>query len=192
MENAQNSLKHNVTFEPTPNPSTMKFPLGKRYQEESVECNSVQEAHHSPLAMKIFGFPWTSSVFVGPDYVSVTKQDWVDWNVLAKPLAGLIQEHLERGEPLVLKTEAVITADDEHPTDSETVKNIKRILKNQIRPVVNLDGGDISFVKFEDGVLAIQMKGACVGCPSSAATLKQGIESQMKQLVPEVREVIAV
>lgn len=141
----------NVTFEATPNPATMKFNLHHKFQDESLECPNVQEAHASPLAMKIFGFPWTASVYIGPDYVSVTKQDWVEWQVLAKPLAGLIQEHIEKGEALISRQsmDRPVTADDELATDSETVKQIKRILRNQIRPVVNLDGGDISFVKFE-------------------------------------------
>lgn len=187
------STSLSVSFEATPNPATMKFNLGRRFQEESLECKNVQEAHASPLAMKIFGFPWTSSVFVGPDYVAVTKQDWVEWNILAKPLAGLIQEHLERGEPLLVKIEAAPpTSDDELESDSPTVRTLKRILKNQIKPVVNLDGGDVSFVKYENSVLFIQMKGACVGCPSSAATLKDGIEVQIRQLVPEVTSVVSV
>ena len=191
METSQTSFV--VTFEITPNPSTMKFNLGQKFQESSLEFKSVTDAHASPLAMKIFGFPWTSSIFLGPDYITVTKQDWVDWNLLAKPLAGLIQEHLDRGEPLLAHTEAAdITSEDELATDSDVVRTLKRILKTQIRPVVQLDGGDVSFVKYEKSILYIQMKGACVGCPSSAATLKEGIEVQIRQSVPEVTSVIAV
>ncbi len=193
MENSQRS--YTVHFEVTPNPATMKFNFGAKLNENSVEFKSVHEAHASPLAMKIFGFPWTSSVFVGPDYLAITKQDWVDWNLLAKPLAGLIQEHLERGEPILIHADNVSstnTSEDELESDSETVKILKRILKNQIKPVVQLDGGDVSFVKYEKSILYIKMRGACVGCPSSAVTLKEGIEVQIRQNVPEVTSVVAL
>lgn len=181
-----------VSFEKTPNPATMKFNLGKIFQEEGFECSNVSEAHKSPLALKIFGFPWTSSVYVGPDYVAVTKQDWVDWEVLAQPLAGLIAEHLEKGEPVVAHSETAEFDEDDSSFDTPLVQEIKSILKNQIRPVVALDGGDVSFEKFEENILYIKMKGACVGCPSSAATLKDGIAVRMKELIPEVHDVVAI
>jgi Fe-S cluster biogenesis protein NfuA len=179
-----------VTYEPTPNPNTMKFNFQFQFQDEGFECKSFDEADRSPLAQKLFGFPWMASVFLGTDSISVTKQDWVDWIILAKPLANLIQEHLQSGAPLVvIKASADIDSD---ANDSEIVKKIKSIIKNEIQPVVALDGGQIVFDRFEDGILSVQMKGSCSGCPSSTATLKDGIEVRMRELLPEVKEVVAV
>lgn len=187
-------MSWNVSFEPTPNPATLKFNISKplydaTQETETFEFKTAQEADRSPLAAKIFGFPWTSGVFLGPNFVSVTKQDWVDWDVLAEPLSGLIQEHLEADLPILLAAEPI--TDEESPEDSEIVKNIKRTLKNEIRPVVALDGGDVSFASFEDGILSLQMSGSCSGCPSKSVTLKQGIEVRMRELYPEIREVVA-
>lgn len=177
-----------VSFESTPNPATLKFHLHQKFTEEGFDCANPSEAERSPLASKIFGFPWTSSVYVGPDFITVTKQDWVDWEVLASPLANLIQEHLNNNEPVVISLAA--TEVDEN--DTPIVKEIKGALNREIRPVVALDGGDIVFHKFENGILYIHMRGSCAGCPSSTATLKQGIEVRMRELFPEITEVLAV
>lgn len=181
--------ENTVTFEPTPNPATMKFHLHRQVTEEGFDCPSSQEAERSPLASKIFGFPWTSSVYVGPNFITVTKQDWVDWDLLAHPLSSLIQEHLNNNEPVVVE---FIAAPEDDPNDSPLVRNIKSILNREIRPVVALDGGDIVFHKYEKPILYVHMKGACSGCPSSAVTLKQGIETRMRELFPEIEEVVAI
>lgn len=178
-----------VTFEQTPNPSTMKFNFGQKISDHSIEFSDVASTEKSPLAAKIFGFPWTASVFLGEDFVTVTKQDWVDWDILASPLAGLLGEHVESGQPVLIKLEASL---DEDVNDSEVVKQIKRIIQTDIKPVVAMDGGDIVFAKYENNILYIHMKGACAGCPSSQATLKDGIEVRMKEMIPEIKEVIAV
>lgn len=178
-----------VTFEPTPNPATMKFNFGQKIADQSYDFPNVEASEQSPLAAKIFGFPWTASVYLGEDFVTVTKQDWVDWDILATPLAGLLGEHVESGQPIVIKLEASL---DESANDSDVVKQIKRIILNEIKPVVALDGGDIVFSKYEDNKLYIHMRGACAGCPSSQATLKDGIEVRMKELIPEITEVISV
>lgn len=178
-----------VTFETTPNPATMKFNFHQKISEQSFEFPDVESTEKSPLAAKIFGFPWTSSVYLGEDFVTITKQEWVDWDVLATPLAGLLNEHVESGQPILIKLEATL---DESMNDSDAVKQIKRILNAEIKPVVALDGGDIVFVKYEDQILYIRMMGACSGCPSSQATLKDGIEVRMKELIPEIKEVVAV
>lgn len=181
-----------VNIEPTPNPATMTFRFSEKLLENSTEFLTPAAAEQSPLAIKIFGFPWTSAVFLGPDFVSVTKQDWVDWDILSEPLAGLIQEHLDRGEPLVSEfTAAASSEGDILETDSDMVRQIKRTLDREIRPIVAMDGGDVRFGKFEDGVLHLEMKGACSGCPSSQATLKDGIEGRMKEIFPDIKEVVA-
>ncbi len=178
-----------VTFESTPNPATLKFLLQRQATEQPFDCPTPQDAEKSPLAAKIFGFPWTASVFVGTDFITVTKQDWVDWEILAEPLTGMIQEHLDRGEPLVIELQSL---DTESSSDSPLIKNIKKILDTEIRPVVALDGGDILFNKFENNILYIHMRGACAGCPSSTATLKDGIEVRMREVFPEIHEVVAI
>ncbi len=178
-----------VTFETTPNPATLKFLLHQKVAPEGFNCANSQEAERSPLAAKIFGFPWTSSVYVGTDFITVTKQDWVDWDILANPLANLIQEHVQSGEPVAIE---LISLDTENPNDSDIVKNIKAALNREIRPVVALDGGDIVFNRYEDNILYIHMRGACAGCPSSTATLKDGIEVRMRELFPEIKEVVSV
>ncbi|MBX2994810.1 MAG: NifU family protein [Bdellovibrionaceae bacterium] len=181
-----------VRFEQTPNPATMKFLFDQKVTDKTQEFKTSQEAEISPLAAKIFGFPWTSGVFLGPDFMAVTKQDWVDWEVLAEPLSGLIQEHLDRGEPVYLDIDTTLSTNDEDPNDPPLIKDIKRAIARDIRPVVALDGGDIVFNKLQDDVLYIQMKGACSGCPSSQATLKEGIEVRMRELFPGIKEVVAV
>lgn len=181
-----------VSFEPTPNPATMKFLFSEKLIENiehPIEYNHSNETDSSPLAAKIFGFPWTSAVFLGPDFVTVTKQDWVEWDVLAEPLAGIIQEHVQSGQPLVVNVPA---SQDNDENDSPLVKNIKEALNREIRPVVALDGGDVVFSRLEGGILYLQMKGACAGCPSSSATLKEGIEVRLKELFPEILEIQAV
>jgi len=178
-----------VTFEPTPNQATMKFNFHQKISDVTFDAPNVETAERSPLAAKVFGFPWTSAVYIGEDFVTVTKQDWVGWDVLANPLAGLLGEHIESGLPVMID---FVAANDESENDSPVVKQIKRILQTEIKPVVALDGGDIVFAKYEDNNLYIHMRGACAGCPSSQATLKDGIEVRMKQMIPEIKEVISV
>jgi Fe-S cluster biogenesis protein NfuA len=179
-----------ITFEATPNPATLKFNLPFEVINVGFECPTAQETERSPLAAKIFGFPWTQSVFIGPHYITITKQDWVDWSVLAEPLSGLIQEHIERGEPIVVEAPEYVAEEDEN--DSPIVKDIKALLNREIRPVVALDGGDITFAKLEDDVVYLRMKGACAGCPSSQATLKDGVEVRLKEVFPQIKEVVAI
>ena len=186
------SSTQKVTYEHTPNPATLKFHLHQNVTDQGFECSSIQDSDRSPLATKLFGFPWTSSVYVGIDFITVTKQDWVDWQVLAEPLSDLIGEHLQSGEPVVVEVTRSATASDIDPNDSEVVKQIKGILNAEIRPVVALDGGDIVFNKYENNILYVKLNGSCAGCPSSVATLKDGVEHRMKELIPGLQEVVAV
>lgn len=184
-------MMNQVTPESTPNPSTFKFNLGKSVNSDPFECSSPSQAERSPLATKIFGFPWTAAVYVGTDFITVTKHDWVDWSVLAQPLAGLIQEHMDRGEPVVVDLVA-LGSNEDAANDTPVVKRIKEILNREIRPAVALDGGDITFDRYENNIVYLHMKGACAGCPSSSATLKDGIEVRLKEAIPEIVEVLAV
>ena len=192
MSQEQN-LNSNLTvhFETTPNPATYKFIFSAPICNHQKQFNHVSETDISPLAAKIFGFPWVSQVFIGENFVSITKQDWVEWSVLAQPLAGLLKEHVANQQPIFVEIKPLAESDILE-SDTEVVKKIKTILKNEIRPVVALDGGDIVFHKYENNVLFVQMKGACNGCPSSQATLKEGIEVKIKQALPEVISVEAI
>ena len=180
-----------VYYEATPNPQTMKFYTTSSIASDSVNFTTAAEAvSRSPLATKIFGFPWAAGVFIGPTFVTVTKQEWVDWDVLAEPLSGLIQEHLQSRQPVLL--EGVVAESDDNENDSPIIKQIKKILREEIRPAVAMDGGDITFGKFEEGRVYLHMQGSCSGCPSSALTLKEGIETRLKEAIPEVQEVVAM
>ena len=182
-------MKYSVTIEPTPNPAAMKFVFSAAIAQDSCDFPDAQSTERSPLAAKIFGFPWVSQVFVGPTFVTITKQDWVDWKVLANPLSGLLAEHVNSGQAVLLD---IPQSNDESDDDSEMVKQIKRVLATEIKPVVQLDGGDIAFVKLENDNLYLQLKGACSSCPSSQATLKDGIEVRIKQVFPTIKEVLAI
>lgn len=195
-------MTNKVSFEATPNPSTVLFRFSTDLVDGNYDFPTVRDADASPLASKIFGFPWTSRIHLGPNFISVTKQDWVDWDILAEPLCQIIQEHLELGLPLIVKkTDATdsggATGGQESSlipldSDSDIIKQIKEILARDIRPVVALDGGDIGFAKFENNILYIHMKGSCAGCPSSQATLKEGIEVRLKELLPQIQEVVSL
>jgi Fe-S cluster biogenesis protein NfuA len=179
-----------VSFESTPNPNSMKFNLGHNFNETPFECLNIKDTENSPLAAKIFGFPWTSSIYIGTHFITVKKQDWVSWDVLATPLSGLIQEHLSNGEAVVLDKSKFIEG-AENPDDEVSVK-MKWVIENEVRPALATDGGDISFIKYDNGILAVTLKGACSGCPSASITLKEGIEKHMKEIFPEIIQVISI
>jgi Fe-S cluster biogenesis protein NfuA len=183
-----------ITPERTPNPQSMKFNVNVQLLAEPINFVSSREAERSPLASKLFGFPWTAGVYIGNDFITITKQDWVEWEMLAEPLAGLLKEHFDSNEPLLNdavtappSTENEILADD-----SPVVQAIKTVINTEIRPAVAMDGGDIVFHKYEDRIVYIYMRGSCAGCPSSTATLKQGIEVRLKEAIPEILEVQAL
>lgn len=178
-----------VYYEATPNPQAMKFLLGQQVASETVYFEDPLKAERSPLAKKLFGFPWMSAVMIGPDFITVTKQDWVGWDVLAEPLSDLIREHRDSGEPIVTAGPTGDVNDGISEADSPLVQNIKRVLNAEIRPAVAMDGGDVAFDRFEDGVLHLLLQGSCSGCPSSQITLKEGIETRMRELFPEIKEV---
>lgn len=184
-----------VFYEATPNPQSMKFNFTLDIANESVFFDDPQKVSRSPLAQKLFGFPWMKAVYIGQNFVTITKQEWVDWTVLAEPLSDLLAEHVERKEPILtdaLETTEIPTASDYDENDSEIVRKIKTVLNNEIRPAVAMDGGDITFGKYENQRLYIHMQGACSGCPSSTMTLKEGIEVRMKELIPDLIEVISI
>jgi len=185
-----------IQTEATPNPATLKFIPGRTVLASgSVDYRGSDEAASSPLASRIFEIDGIEGVFLGPDFISVTKAD-MDWQHLKPAVLGAIMEHFMSGAPVVASGE---TSDDgDHATgdfegdDAETVATIKELLDTRVRPAVAQDGGDITFKGFREGVVYLHMRGACAGCPSSTATLKYGIENLLRHFCPDVREVQAV
>ena len=189
-------MKYLVICEPTPNPESMKFLVDKPICSEIFEVDSPEKAKRSPLAAKIMGFPWAKSVFLSENFLTVTKEEWVEWDILTEPLADMIKEHLESGGQVLLpelkKPELKKPESSAQSSDSKSVRLIKEIIENEIQPAVAMDGGHIDFVSYENGKVYLDLQGACSGCPSSSYTLKEGIETRLKQVLPEIEEVIPV
>ena len=181
-----------IQTEQTPNPSTLKFLPGRVVMDKgTMDFASADTAAASPFAKRLFAVEGVERVFFGADFVTVTKADDKDWQILKPSILGGIMEHYTSGEP-VLAGEAAPSAGDASADDDEVVAQIKDLLETRIRPAVAQDGGDIVFHDFREGVVYLQMQGSCSGCPSSTATLKMGIENLLKHYVPEVVEVQAV
>jgi len=179
-----------IQTEETPNPATLKFLPGRIVMPEgTLEILSPEEAGVSPLAMKLFEVSGVKGVFFGADFLTVTKDESAEWAVLKPGILGALLEHFVTHQPLFYGEQAKRTSDDE---DDPIVAQIKELLDDRIRPAVAMDGGDIVFDRFEDGIVYVRMQGACAGCPSSSATLKAGIENMLRHYVPEVQEVRAV
>ncbi len=185
-----------IQTEQTPNPASLKFLPGCEVMiKGSAEFTSSEVAEKtSPLAARLFKVVGVTGVFLGSDFITVSKGPDADWADMKPALLAEIMEHFTRGED-VIKDEhlqaatAPRTAASEH--DSEIVKQIVEILDTRIRPAVAMDGGDIEFDTFDDGIVYLYMRGACAGCPSSTMTLKSGIENMLKHFIPEVKEVRA-
>lgn len=176
-----------IQTEETPNPATLKFLPGRVLMTEgTAEFKSPEDASLSPLASKLFDVEGVRGVFFGADFVTITKEEASQWPVLKPAILGAIMEHFITHQPLFYGEGFSNASQDD---DDPIVKQIKEILDTRIRPAVAMDGGDIVFDTFEDGVLYVRMQGACSGCPSSSATLKVGIENMLRHYVPEVREV---
>ena len=177
-----------IQTEETPNPATLKFLPGRAVVEQgSVDFASSEGAARSPLAERLFKVEGVERVFLGQDFVTVTKSESKDWAVMKPALLGVIMEHFVSGQPVLLETGAVAAEAGEE--DDEIVAQIKELLETRVRPAVAQDGGDIIFQSFEDGIVYLHMQGSCSGCPSSTATLKMGIENMLRHYVPEVIEV---
>ncbi len=180
----------NVHLEFTPNPDTLKYAVSQVLIERgAADFTDPSQAEASPLAKRLFAVNGVAAVMIGRDFVTVTVTDQLLMMEVNTAMLREIKAHLEAGEPVI--TGEVTT--NEHGGDgSEVAQKVIAILDEQIRPAVAMDGGDIVFDKFESGVVYLQLKGSCSGCPSSMATLKQGVETRLRQLVPEVLEVQAV
>jgi Fe-S cluster biogenesis protein NfuA len=182
-----------IQTEPTPNPATLKFLPGKPVLDAgTLDMPSRESAAQSPLAEKLFDIPHVGGVMFGSDFISVTKNDG-DWQQMKPAILGAIMEHYMSGAPLVAaRSEASAPAGDDEffdAKDAETVDIIKDLIETRVRPAVAGDGGDITFRGYKEGIVFLQMKGACSGCPSSTATLQHGIQNLLKHFVPEIVEI---
>ena len=179
-----------IQTETTPNPLTLKFLPGETVLEEGTRFyTSKDAAQESPLAVSLFAIEGVNAVFFSGDFITITKAEEADWSILKAELLTAIMEHFVSGAPVLAnaatsKATTGSTADSED--DSDLVKEIKELIDTRVRPAVAMDGGDIVFHSFEDGIVKLEMHGACSGCPSSTMTLKQGIENMLKHYVPEV------
>lgn len=182
-----------IQTEYTPNPATLKFLPGREVMSSgTADFADVASSAKSPLAEALFGIEGIERVFLGSDFVTVTKHDDKEWAVVKPAVLGAIMDHYTSGKPILVAgaeaPKAAAVADGEN---SEIVEQIIELIDTRVRPAVAQDGGDIVFKDFKDGVVTLYMQGSCSGCPSSTATLKMGIENMLKHYIPEVIEVRA-
>ena len=179
-----------IETENTPNPATLKFLPGVSVMEAgTADFASTDAAERSPLAGALFALPGVARVFLGADFITVTKGGEDDWQALRPQVLGAIMEHFVAGRPVMEGAAEAAQEDETAPEDREVVEQIKELLDTRVRPAVASDGGDIVFRGYKDGVVRLHMQGACSGCPSSTATLKHGIENMLRHYVPEVLSV---
>ena len=179
-----------IQTESTPNPATLKFLPGQTVLEAgTADFPTSDTAGKSPLATRLFAVDGVAGVFFGTDFVTVTKSDTTDWDVIKPAILGAIMEHFQSGQA-VMEGDNSASGHAEHTgEDGEIVNQIKELLDTRVRPAVAQDGGDIVFHGFERGIVYLHMQGACAGCPSSTLTLKMGIENLLRHYIPEVLEV---
>ena len=179
-----------IQTEETPNPATLKFLPGRDVMASeasggTADFRDPEAAHRSPLAERLFHIDGIRGVFLGADFITVTKDDDREWYLLKPAILGVVMEHFTAGRPILLASGDEELSED----DSEIVSQIRELIDTRVRPAVAQDGGDILFSKFADGVVYPHMQGACSGCPSATATLKMGIENMLRHYIPEVVEV---
>jgi Fe-S cluster biogenesis protein NfuA len=182
-----------IETERTPNPQTLMFRPGQKVTDGvTADFPTPEAAEAAPLAAALFAMGDVEGVFFGEDFVSVTKAEGsADWADLKPQVLGVLVDHFGSGAPVYSAGDAAVQTDDD-PADAEITQQIKELLETRVRPQVAADGGDIVYRGFREGIVFLEMQGACAGCPSSTYTLKMGIESLLKYYVPEVSEVRSV
>jgi len=186
-----------IYTEETPNPETMKFVTNKLlYPGKSIDFPDETNANVSLLAQELFTFPFIRSVFIASNFVTLTKtNDTESWDDITPTIKMFLKEYIEDGKEIINDEEAAHIKQDSGNevslNDGDVVKRIKELLESRVKPAVEMDGGAIQFKSYSGGVLNVRLQGSCSGCPSSMITLKAGIESMMKRMIPEVREVVA-
>lgn len=178
-----------IHTEQTPNPETLKFLPGQSISPiEPLEFNSDEEAEFAPIAQRLFVINGVKTVFLGSDFITITKTQDQNWDDLRPALISAIMDHFMANMPILLDDPAADFSEEEffEAEDKDLVLAIKELIDTRIRPAVAQDGGDIVFKGFKAGVVYLRMKGACAGCPSSTMTLKSGIENLLRHFIPEV------
>jgi len=180
-----------IQTEDTPNPATMKFLPSRLVVEKPMEFNKAEGAAASPLAESLFRIEGVKAVFLGRDFISVTKEEGEEWQNLRADILTAIMDHFAQDLPVLRPgvVEAALGLDVPDEGSADVVAQINELLNNRIRPAIAQDGGDVAFEKYEDGIVYLRLKGACAGCPSATATLKFGIEQMLRYFIPEVQEV---
>jgi Fe-S cluster biogenesis protein NfuA len=183
----------NIQLEWTPNPSTLKYVVDRQLLAKGALNFTTKERAQSdsPLAARLMDIRGVSGVMVGGNFITVTKGDEGEWDELNDSVMSALDEHLGAGQPVV-NEEALAQRAAQVQTGTAIEEQIRAILDAEIRPAVAQDGGDITLDRFEDGIAFLHMRGSCAGCPSSTATLKMGIETRLREAIPEVTEVVAV
>jgi Fe-S cluster biogenesis protein NfuA len=178
-----------IQTEPTPNTATLKFLPGRAVIDSgTANFTDAAAAKVSPLAERLFALEGVTGVYLGADFITVSKTEGLEWLKLKPVVLAAIMDHFTSGRPVMIGASAAV-ADADEGEDDEVVSQIKELLETRVRPAVAQDGGDIIFHSFEDGVVYLHMQGSCSGCPSSTATLKAGIENMLRHYIPEVHEV---
>lgn len=184
-----------IQTEETPNPATLKFLPGRDVMGTgAADFTDADAAQRSPLATTLFAVDGVKGIFLGPDFITVTKTEEKAWQTLKPMILGAIMDHYTSGNPAVATAEPVDDTEEfnDPDLDPEVIANIKELIDTRVRPSVAQDGGDIIYKGFKSGTVYLHMRGSCAGCPSSTATLKMGIEAMLKHYVPEVRQVEAI
>ncbi len=179
-----------IQTESTPNPLTLKFLVGQPVLETGTAFfTNVEDAGISPLALELFAIDGVTAIFLGSDFVTVTKSEDSEWNDLKAPLLTSIMDFFVAKKPVMGSAKKAVEVDE---NESDLIKQIRELIDTRVRPAVAQDGGDIIFHGFEDGIVQLELHGSCSGCPSSTITLKNGIENMLKHYIPEVVAVEAV
>ena len=179
-----------IQTETTPNPASLKFLPGREVLSAgTADFRNPEEGAASPLAERLFAVPGVSGVFLGADFVTVTRND-LDWQHVKPAILGAIMEHFMSGVAVMREGQTEAASEEFYEAaDADTVATIKELIDTRVRPAVAQDGGDITFRGFRDGIVYLNMRGSCAGCPSSTATLKHGIENLLRHFAPDVREI---
>lgn len=179
----------NIYAEETPNPETMKFCFNKMIlPEEAEDFPTKEESNRSPLAKSLFEFSFVNGVFIMNNFVTITRTAGTEWHEVIPIVKDFLKAYVEADEPIVIKRSEVQNHDG---PNSVLIAQIIEILDTYIKPAVETDGGMISFKSYNEGVVTVELKGSCSGCPSSTVTLKRGIEGMLTKMIPEVKEVVA-
>mgnify|MGYP003339232635 CR=1 FL=1 len=188
--NVENKNDLNITAMPTPNPNTVMFTIDHQFfNAGSLEFSKKEEAQSSELPKQLFEIEGVSGVMIGTNFISVSKIEDADWEAIFEQTIAIIKATVGTIEE-VIDPELLATMDEVNEEDSESVQKIKKILDEEIRPAIAMDGGDCQFHSFQDGVLTLKLQGACSTCPASVMTLKMGIENRLKEEVSDLKEVI--